>query len=295
MRRMLVLAATMLTVVVAAPAQAATVPVSITRAGFVPSPANIKVGDTVVWTNVDTQDHQVVRERSPERFVSPVLKLGDTFTHTFSQAGRFRYEDPLVRPRLRGTVDVEAAAPSVTLAASPRAVTYAKTTTLSGKLSTGAVGEKISLFARACGGTFVRVGETETTTGGVFSFTHKPINSTVYRADWKSSTSSTVTVSVRPRVTLAKIAPRKFRVRVFAASSFAGKVGVVQRFARVRGVWVRVRYVTLRRMGTGTAPTVVSGATFRARVAARTKVRIVLTKAQVGACYVGSRSNVVTA
>ena len=57
---------------------------------------------------------------------------------------------------------------------------------------------------------------------------------------------------------------------------------------------MRVRSVTLRATGTGVAPTVVSAATFRSRVAARTKVRIVLTKTQVGACYVASRSNVVT-
>ena len=294
MTRMLAIAATMLAFVVAAPAEAATVPVSITRAGFVPSPATIKVGDTVVWTNLDTQDHQVVRERSPERFTSPVLKPGDTFAHTFSQVGRFRYEDALARPRLRGTVDVEAAGPSLTLAASPRAATYGRATTLSGKLSTGAAGEKVSLFARACGGTFVRVAETETTTGGAFTFTHKPMKNTAYQAHWKSSSSTALTVSVRPRMSLAKIAPRKFRVRVFASSSFAGKVAALQRLDRVRGVWVRVRSVTLRATGTGVAPTVVSAATFRSRVAARTKVRIVLTKTQVGACYVASRSNVVT-
>src|SRR5688572_5152308 len=112
MTRMLVLATMLLALAVAAPAQAATVPVTITRAGFVPSPVNIKVGDTVVWTNVDTQDHQVVRTQSPEQFASPVLKPGDTFAHTFQQAGKFRYEEPRARPRLRGTVDVEAPAAS---------------------------------------------------------------------------------------------------------------------------------------------------------------------------------------
>jgi plastocyanin len=293
MKKMFAFGATMLALVVAAPAQAATVPVSITRAGFVPSPANIRVGDTVVWTNVDTQDHQVVRADSPERFASPVLRPGGTFAHTFSQAGRFRYEDPLVRPRLRGTIVVEAAAPSVTLAASPRTATYGRATTLSGRLSTGASGEKVSLFARPCGGTFVRVGDTETTTGGAFTFTHKPLKNTAYRVQWKGTDSAAVTVKVRPRVKLAKIAPRKFRVRVFAASSFAGKLAVVQRFDSVRGVWVRVRLVTLRAAG-GTAPTVVSAATFSMRAAAGAKLRILLTQAQVGACYVASRSNVVT-
>jgi plastocyanin len=295
MTKMLAFAAALVALAVAAPAQAATVPVTITRAGFVPNPVDIKVGDTVLWTNADTQDHQVVGTQSPEQFASPVLKPSETFAHTFREAGRFRYEDPLVRrPRLRGTVRVEAPAASLTLAASPRTATYGRATTLSGRLSTGASGEKVSLFAQACGTTFVHVAETETTAGGAFTFGHRPTNNTAYQARWKSTSGATMTVSVRPRVSLAKIGPRKFRVRVFAASSFADKLAVVQRFDRTRRVWVRVRLVTLRAAGTGTQPTVVSGVTFRARVSARTRVRILLRQAQVGSCYVASRSNVVT-
>jgi plastocyanin len=293
-RRLLALMAALLALTVAAPAQAATVAVSITRAGFAPNPVNIVAGDTVVWTNADTQSHQLVRTRSPEQFASPVLRPGDTFAHTFGRAGKFDYEDPLTRPRLRGTVNVAAAPAALTLAASPRAVTYGRATTLSGTLSTGAAGEKVSLFAQACGATFVRVAETETATGGTFTFTHKPSNNTVYRARWKSTNSATVSVSVRPRLSLAKIAPRRFRVRVFAAISFAGKITVFQRFDRLRGRWVRVRFVTLRAIGTAVEPTVISGATFRARLARRTRVRIVLPQAQVGACYRASRSNIVT-
>jgi plastocyanin len=99
MTRMLAFATTLLALAVAAPA---TVPISITRAGFAPSPVTIKVGDTVVWTNLDSQDHQIVRTRPQETFASPVLKPRDTFTHTFLQAGRFRYESALPRPRPPG-------------------------------------------------------------------------------------------------------------------------------------------------------------------------------------------------
>jgi hypothetical protein len=118
---------------------------------------------------------------------------------------------------------------------------------------------------------------------------------TAYRTQWRNADSAAKTVLVRPRMDVVKIGPRKFRLRVFAAVFFAGKVAVVQRYARARGVWVRVRRVTLRTRGTGIAPTLISGATFRARVAARTKVRVVLRQAQVGPCYLASRSNVVTA
>jgi hypothetical protein len=72
------------------------------------------------------------------------------------------------------------------------------------------------------------------------------------------------------------------------------RMGPGQRYARARGAWVRVRRVTLRARGTGIAPTLISGASFGARVAARTRLRIVLGQAQVGACYLASRSNVVT-
>lgn len=291
MRKLTLLVAALLALAAAPQALAATVNVSITRAGFVPDPVTVRVGDTVVWTNRDTQNRQVVSQQAG--FASPVLRPGETFSFTFRTAGRFSYEDPLLRPRERGTVVVQAAPATVTIAARTRTVVYGNAATLAGTVSTQQAGERVTVFAQACGGAFTRVADVTTTAGGAWTFSVKPLNNTVYRVQWRNEESATVTVRVRPRLRLARLAPGRFSLRATAAASFAGKAAVFQRFNRTRGVWVNVRRVTLRATATGIAPTVVSAATFRARVGARVRVRAILPQAQVGACYVAGRSNVV--
>ena len=60
MRGTIVLVTAIVALGAAPQALAATVGVSITRAGFVPQTVNVRVGDTVTWTNNDTITHQVV-------------------------------------------------------------------------------------------------------------------------------------------------------------------------------------------------------------------------------------------
>ena len=60
MRRVILLAATTLALVLAAPASSATVTVSIKRTGFTPASVTINQDDSVTWTNNDTIDHQIV-------------------------------------------------------------------------------------------------------------------------------------------------------------------------------------------------------------------------------------------
>ena len=292
MKRLVVLLTVVLAAAAAPQAFAATVQVSITRAGFVPDPVNIEVGDTVTWTNADTRDRQVVSQAAG--FASPVLKPTDRFSFVFTRAGRFRYEDPLVSPRERGTVIVSAPANSVTIAASRTLVTYGSATTLSGRISSRQSGERVTIQARACGKTFVNVADVTTTDGGEWTFRAKPLDHTAYRARWREATSSaTPTVQVRPRITLGKVAPRKFVVRVFAAQSFAGKVVTFQRWNATRGVWVRVRTVTLVDTQAGVDPTVISGRTFTSRVRTRLLVRILMSQDVAGSCYLANRSNVI--
>ena len=292
-KKLLCLVAGLLVVATAAPASAGTVAVSITRVGFVPEMVDIRPGDTVTWTNADTQNHQVVSQEAG--FSSPVLQPGQTYSFTFRRAGTFRYEDPLVRPRLRGTVRVTAPDATLTITAQPRVLTYGRSTVLTGMLSNQRSGERVSVFAQACGGSFARVGEATTTAGGAWTLTVKPLNNTVYRAQWKNAESAPVTVKVRPRLVLGRVAPRTFSLRVFASTSFAGKAAVFQRYNRTLRRWVRVRYVTLRASDIGVSPTVVSVARFRARVRAGLRVRAVLGQSQVGSCYLTGRSNVVRA
>jgi len=70
---------------------------NLTDTAFQPNPVNIKVGDTVRWTN----DHSVIHtitEGNPatgnlpeERFESDLMNTGQTFEQTFNQTGTFDY------------------------------------------------------------------------------------------------------------------------------------------------------------------------------------------------------------
>jgi hypothetical protein len=51
--------------------------------------------------------------------------------------------------------------------------------------------------------------------------------------------------------------------------------------------------VLLRANAAGVAPTVITSAKFRSRIKARLRVRVILTQAQVGSCYLAGRSNTI--
>ena len=291
MRKIILIITALAALVAASPAASATVAVSITRAGFVPDQVSIRVGDTVTWTNADTQPHQVTSTERGETFTSPPLQPGQTYSHTYRNAGRFTVIDPLNRNR-RMTVNVAAAPVSITAAARPATITYGGSSTLSGVLSTQQANERVTVFVQACGAsTFTRVADVTTTTGGAWSYVVKPTMNTTYRVQYRNAATATVAVKVRPRVTLRKLlSPRRFVVRVFAARTFGGRFVTMQRFNASTGSWVRVKTVGLRTLGTG-----VSGATFRAAVRVRTRVRVVMPQSQVTACYVAGTSNAVRA
>ena len=65
------------------------VAVAIRGFKFVPADANIKVGETIVWTNEDSAAHTV--ESSDGTLKSDELSKGDTYKFTFTKAGRYDY------------------------------------------------------------------------------------------------------------------------------------------------------------------------------------------------------------
>lgn len=270
---------------------AATVQISITRVGFVPANVTVNTGDTVTWTNADTRNRQVVSQEAS--FASPVLAPTATFSFTYTKAGRFRFEDPLVSPRQRGTVTVRAAG-TVTLAANPTIVRYGRSTVLSGKISEARANETVSIFADRCRDTaFSKIGEAKTETNGTWTFGTKPLDRTSFRVTWGNVNSDPALVRVRPRITLAKLAPHRYRVRVFAAQSFAGNSISFQRWNATRRVWVLVRTVVLADTGLGVDPTEISGRDFRSSIRAGKRVRMRMGQTVAGTCYLGNTSNVI--
>jgi amicyanin len=78
---------------------------------FTPASLTINVGDTVTWTNHDTAPHNIVVTDGPEKFTSPTLQNGQTFSHTFTQAGTYSYYCS-IHPDMKATVTVTGSAPT---------------------------------------------------------------------------------------------------------------------------------------------------------------------------------------
>lgn len=89
-----------------APAPTATTSVDIMGFAFSPAELTISVGDTVTWTNHDSAPHNVVVTDGPEKFTSPTLEQGDTYSYTFTKAGTYSYYCS-IHPDMQATVTVE--------------------------------------------------------------------------------------------------------------------------------------------------------------------------------------------
>ncbi|MFD9887994.1 plastocyanin/azurin family copper-binding protein [Amycolatopsis sp. NPDC059027] len=91
----------------AAPAAQAAPAKSVEAMGYKFTPANVSiaVGDTVTWTNHDTAPHNIVITDGPEKFTSPTLQNGQTFSHTFTKAGTYSYYCS-IHPDMKATLTV---------------------------------------------------------------------------------------------------------------------------------------------------------------------------------------------
>jgi plastocyanin len=297
MKKLLLLLATVAALAVTAGAAAATATVTITKAGYVPSATTIAAGDSVQFTNTDTVAHQVVFKTTTGVSCSPnplVVQPGQSGTCTFQTAGSYTYSDPNGKGNTyRGTVTVNpAAGAAITLASAPKRLVYGNQTTLSGALSTHRAGETLDVLAQACGTSAAqKVTTVQTTANGAYAVAVRPLQNTTYTVKLRNSTSNAVTVTVRPRVHLTRVAPHRYSARISAAQSFAGKYGTLQRYNGTR--WIAVKSVLLRANSTGVAPTVITTASFRSSLRTGIRVRLFVAQAQVGGCYLPGISNTV--
>ena len=72
---------------------------------FNPSEIIIKKGSVVIWTNEDSYNHDVTSE-SGDELNSGILSKGQTYSHTFNQAGTFDYYCT-IHPSMKGKIIVE--------------------------------------------------------------------------------------------------------------------------------------------------------------------------------------------
>jgi plastocyanin len=298
MRKVLLLAVLAALVVAVGSAAAKTVVVTITKDGFVPNSSALVQGDVVQFRNNDTVAHTITFRPTTGVTCSPsplVLQPGATGSCTFRSVGNFNYEDPNTRGNtFRGTVRVAAAPASLSVSAKPLLITYGGSTVLSGVLSTQAAGENVDVLAQPCGAaSSTKVSTVNTTTGGAYTASVKPLLRTTYTTKHKALTSSAVIVRVRPRMRLVRVAAHRYSLRVSAARSFAGKFASFQRYNGTLRRWVAVRSVRLRANATGVAPTVISSVTFRSSVRGGLRVRATLGQRAVGSCYAPGVSNTI--
>jgi len=99
----LAIAAAMLLPLGAFSARANEVKVTIDNFTFTPPELNLKVGDTVTWTNHDDIPHTVV---SAGKFRSKALDTDNTYSFTFTAAGDYKYFCSL-HPHMTGMIKVE--------------------------------------------------------------------------------------------------------------------------------------------------------------------------------------------
>lgn len=275
MKRLLLLPlALAATLVVAAASGAATQTVQIVKSGFTPASATISSGDTVTWKNADSVDHQVVANDGS--FASPVLKPGESFSETYSKAGTFRYHDALATTR-KGTITVKAPAASVTLSAASPTVIYGNSTTLSGAVTNQLTNEPVTLSSQPYGRASVQsLATTTTQSNGSFSFGVSPTVQTTYQAQWRTTSSPSVTVHVAPRVGFGR-SGRLYVAKVTSDLTYAGKYVLVQR-RNVYGTWRSLKRVYL----SGN-----SRAVFRVGLPkGRSVLRLALPPSQAGVGYV---------
>jgi len=269
--------------------------VSITRNAFTPDPLTIKVGDTVTWKNNDTVNHAVLSGQAgiPQQTLAP----GATYSFTFTKTGNFQVSDPLAQKKnTRMTVRVEAAPLTVALTAPTAAVVYGNQARLAGTVSSLQANEQVTILAKACGATTpTKLATVATTTGGAYAVLVKPLKNTLYTAQAKTATSPGATVLAKPRLTLTKPAKGRFAVAVRGAISFSGRAVVLQRWNATLKKWVNVKSTLLVKGPAATAPTIISKATFRAAVKAKTRLRVSISQFQAGSCYRPNVSNVVLA
>jgi plastocyanin len=280
MRRLLlgiVLALGLANVAPATTATSANATVQITKTGFVPATVTINAGDSVTWKNADKVNHQVVANGG--QFASPILSPGQTYTHKFNGGGTFRYHDAL-HTGLRGTVVVKGPPPQVTLAASSALVKYGTQVTLSGTVSNKKAGETVTLVQLPFGQTTKQVIATlQTTTGGAFSFSVTPQIQTLYQAQWKNLSESSVTVQVAPMIKLLwNSHSGYFHFYVLAGTSFAGKSAYLQRFTLYHQ-WVNIARLTL---GARSGRLLSVGAVARMLPRGRWSVRVFFPASQAG-------------
>jgi hypothetical protein len=167
-------------------------------------------------------------------------------------------------------------------------VPYGGRLALTGKATQVDPGAGVGLVAKGCYGSSTRRGAatTERSDGG-WSAGVQPGTRAAYRARIAGARSETVSVQVRPRISIGQ-ASGSVTVRVLFGHGLSGEWVALQRWRSEH--WVDVQQQELERVGRSSGG-VVSGATFRKPVAGR--YRAFLAQPNPEACYADAASRAI--
>jgi plastocyanin len=102
-----------------APVAASGHAVTMAHYAFSPNGLTVTAGDTVTWTNQDTDSHNVVTTSGPASFSSPLIATGRSWSYTFTVPGTYAYYCS-VHPDMRAQLVVRPVpAPPTTRVAAP--------------------------------------------------------------------------------------------------------------------------------------------------------------------------------
>jgi len=223
-----------------------------------------------------------------------MLRLADVGHRIFVQVkAQNRYGASYVNSTL---TELVAPAPvgTVTIRPVQSIVRYGRPVSLTGRAVGAPAGEPVSIIEQPLRGNgLVREHVAVINNAGVWTYVAHPTIGTTYHARVRDKTSGGITVLVRPRVHVKRLAPGKLSVRVVASRSFVRRVVILQRWNPRQHRWVNTKRLRLRTARAGVPPTVVSVATAGTRLPRGTRVRVVLTSRQAGVGYLGGTSNTV--
>jgi len=220
---------------------ATTKTVNIYGSAFSPKSVTITAGDTITWVNRDNDTHQVYG--SGGRFVSPILKHGQSWSFVFNAAGSYTYKDEL-HSKLTGSITVKGAPPTLTLQSSVIYSTFGEDATISGIVSSHQPNEQVTIFYQPYGTpNMMQRSVVLTTAGGAYSFTVSPQIQTTYEASWKGAYSTPVTIQVQPKLSIGR--NNGWILHASGGHGFAGHAVQFQRYNTATGQWVTLKKVDL--------------------------------------------------
>jgi len=89
-----------------APVQSGIVHITYHNISIAPDTVKVKVGSTIIWTNMDSVEHNVTSEGGPQQFASRTFGEGRSYTIKVLKPGVIHYECTIHPASMNGTIDV---------------------------------------------------------------------------------------------------------------------------------------------------------------------------------------------